>query len=148
MRLCGSAADDCLQEFLGVLLDYVLILASQEQPAFESIQQLVPHIIALVKLNPIAAAHNFIAKLALMQKNLLRGLSRGASRPEAKTLPACPELSILRLVGLIWSSSDFSNPVVAPAVLLMCQYLSQSRIRSLSDISSGLFLCSLLASVG
>jgi nucleolar protein 14 len=86
-----------------------------------------------------------VTKVSLMQKNLQRGLARGASNPESKTLPRAPELVMLRLTGATWSTSDFSHPVVQPAILLIGQYLSQSRIRGVADIASGLFLCSLVA---
>ena len=109
------------------------------------ISTITSHIIALVKLNPLSAAPQFISKLALMQKNLLRGLARGASSVDSKTLPGAPELVLLRLIGTIWSTSDFSHPVVAPAVLLIGQYLAQSRVRHVPDLASGLFLCSILA---
>lgn len=136
-----------LQEFLGVLLDYLLILASEEQPPFKVISAMGPHLIALVKLNPITAASHYIAKLSLMQKNLQRGISRGASNFDSKTLPKAPELLLLRLIGTTWSTSDFSHPVVQPAMLLIGQYLSQCRIRGTGDMASGLFLCSLVAQV-
>jgi nucleolar protein 14 len=132
-----------LQDFLGVLLDYMLVLASEDK--FDSITALGPHLAALVKLNPLTASSHFIAKLSLMQKNLAKGLARGASNPSSKTLPGAPELTLLRLVGTTWSTSDFSHPVAQPAMLLMGQYLSQSRIRSTSDLASGLFLVSLIA---
>lgn len=125
----------------------MLVLASREQPGFSSIAALQPHLIALVKLNPMTAAGHFIAKIALMQKNLARGLARGATNPDSRTYPGAPELTILRLVGSIWSTSDFSHPVVAPAVLLMGQYLGHGRLRRTSDLGSGLMLCSLLAQV-
>ncbi|WWC69462.1 uncharacterized protein I206_103402 [Kwoniella pini CBS 10737] len=134
-----------LQEFLGVLMDYILILASRPVPPFELISALTPHVVALVKLNAITAASHFVDKLKLMQKNLTRGLAKGPSQKTSKTFPGCPELVLLRLIGSIWSTSDFSHPVVAPAVLLMGQYLGQSRIRSTSDLASGLFLCSILS---
>jgi nucleolar protein 14 len=105
-------------------------------------------LIALVKLNPITAAGHFIGKVSLMQKNLTRGLARGATQPDSKTYPGAAELVILRLIGTIWSTSDFSHPVVAPTVLLMGQYLSHGRMRKTSDIASGLMLCSLLVQVG
>jgi nucleolar protein 14 len=130
-----------------VLLDYTLILAAREEPAFDLISTITPHIIALVKLNPVTAASHFIAKVTLMQKNLSRGLARGATRLESKTLPRAPELVLLRLIGLIWSTSDYANPVVVPAVLLMGQYLAQSRVRNTADIASGLFICSILSQV-
>jgi nucleolar protein 14 len=133
-----------LQEFLGVLLDYILILAS-EATSFKIISALAPHLTALVKLNPLTAASHFVSKLTLMQKNLQRGISRGASNVDSKTLPRAPELVMLRFVGATWSTSDFSHPVVQPAVLLIGQYLSQSRVRNIADMASGLFLCSLIA---
>lgn len=82
-----------------------------------------------------------------MQKNLSRGLSRGALLPDSKTFPGPAELALLRLIGLVWSTSDLAHPVVAPAMLLMGQYLAQSRVRSLEDVVSGLFLCTLFLQV-
>ena len=78
-----------------------------------------------------------------MQKNLRLGLSRGAIEPVVKTWPGLPELMFLRMVGVIWSTSDLNHPVIGPARLLMASYLGLCRIRNLSDISSGLFVCTL-----
>ncbi|WVQ71682.1 hypothetical protein IAR50_001223 [Cryptococcus sp. DSM 104548] len=133
-----------LQNFLGVLVDYILVFVSQPSANFEQIEALAPHITYLIKLNPMSAAGHFVDKLKVMHKNLARGLAQGNTRAQAKTFPGLPELSLLRLVGTSWSTSDFSHPVVAPAVLLMGQYISQSRVRKLSDVASGLFVCSLL----
>lgn len=82
-------------------------------------------------------------KLSLMHKNLKRGLSKGALDPEAKTWPGLQELSLLRVIGQIWPTSDMNHHVVSPARLLMGAYLSLGRVRSLQDIASGSFLCSL-----
>lgn len=82
-----------------------------------------------------------------MQKNLVRGLSRGAQLPDSKTFPGPSELALLRLIGAIWSTSDLSHPVVTPAMLLIGQYLGQCRVRNLSDLASGLFLCTLVLQV-
>lgn len=79
----------------------------------------------------------------LMQKNLRLGLSRGAKRQEVKTWPGLPELMLLRVTGLIWSASDLNHPVIGPARLLMASYLGLCRVRNLSDICSGLFICTL-----
>lgn len=78
-----------------------------------------------------------------MHKNLKRGLSKGALDLEAKTWPSIPELSLLRVIGQLWPTSDMNHPVISPARLLMGAYLGLGRIRSLQDIASGLFLCSL-----
>jgi nucleolar protein 14 len=82
-----------------------------------------------------------------MHKNLARGLTRGATLPGSKTFPGTSELALLRLIGPIWSTSDQSHPVVTPAMLLIGQYLSQARVRSLADLASGLFLCTLTLQV-
>lgn len=78
-----------------------------------------------------------------MHKNLKRGLSRGALDPEAKTWPGLAELSLLRIIGIIWPTSDMNHAVISPARLLMGAYLGLGRIRSLVDIASGLFICTL-----
>ena len=78
-----------------------------------------------------------------MHKNLTRGLSRGALHPESKTWPGLAELSLLRMISLIWPTSDLNHAVVSPARILLSAYLGLGRVRSLSDISSGLFLCTL-----
>jgi nucleolar protein 14 len=97
----------------------------------------------LSKAYPTASAQHFVEKLVLMQKNLRLGLSRGATKPEAKTWPGLPELLLLRVTGSIWSASDLNHPVISPARLLMASYLGLCRVRNLGDICSGLFICTL-----
>ncbi len=78
-----------------------------------------------------------------MHKNLKRGLSRGALDSESKTWPGVPELTLLRIIGLIWPTSDLNHAVVSPTRVLIGAYLGLGRVRSLHDIASGLFLSTL-----
>jgi nucleolar protein 14 len=78
-----------------------------------------------------------------MHKNLKRGLSRGALDANTKTWPGIAELSFLRVTAVIWPTSDMNHPVISPARLLMGAYLGLGRVRSLRDIASGMFLCTL-----
>lgn len=78
-----------------------------------------------------------------MHKNLNRGLSKGALNPESKIWPGLPELTLLRIIGVAWSTSDLNHAVVSPTRVLMGAYLGLGRVRSLSDIASGLFICSI-----
>jgi nucleolar protein 14 len=112
------------------------------------VNALTPHIFALSKQYPIPSAQVFIDKIVLMQRNLVRGLETGALLPKSKTFPGTSELAILRLIGDVWSTSDLRHPVVSPPMLLIAQYLGQCRIRSLADIASELFLCSITHQVG
>ncbi|KZP00134.1 Nop14-like protein [Calocera viscosa TUFC12733] len=132
-----------LQAFLPVLVDHVLYAASPPTPSYPLVAGLFPHIKVLSAAYPIDAAEAFKSKLTLMQKNLSRGLARGPTNLESKTWPGPAELALLRFVGMVWSTSDFEHAVVNSAFLLMGQYLAQCRVRSLADIASGLFLCTL-----
>jgi nucleolar protein 14 len=130
-----------------VLLDHVFQILAPPMPSFSTLSLLLPHITALSTTYPLLAAQHSISKLVLMQKNLSRGLARGATSPDSRTWPGPPELGLLRIIGVTWSTSDYSHPVSAPAMLLIGQYLSQARVRSTSDIASGLFLTSLVLQV-
>lgn len=127
-----------------MLLDHVLHLASSPSPTtFTTINSLLPQLLTLSHAYPLTTAPYYVDKLALMQKNFVRGVARGPLDPTSKTWPGAPELTLLRLVGIVWSTSDLSHPVAAAAMLLIGQYLSQGRVRTVGDIASGLFLCTL-----
>ncbi|EPQ58971.1 Nop14-like protein [Gloeophyllum trabeum ATCC 11539] len=134
-----------LQALTGVLIDHILYITSPPTPRFSLLSALVPHLAALTEKYPIPAAEHFRDKLILMHKNLKRGLSHGPLDPESKTWPGLPELSLLRVIGAVWSTSDMKHPVISPARLLMGAYLGLARVRSLADVASGLFLCTLFA---
>ncbi|GAA6061105.1 hypothetical protein JCM10212_006136 [Sporobolomyces blumeae] len=135
-----------LQVFTNVLLDHVIHLAaSASTSAFRTINSLLPPLLTLSHAYPLTCAPHYVSKLRLMHKNFLRGLSRGPLDPSAKTWPGLAELTLLRMVGMVWSTSDLSHPVSAAAQLLIGEYLAQARIRNLADIASGLFLCTLSA---
>ncbi|KAG1796802.1 Nop14-like protein [Suillus plorans] len=132
-----------LQNLTSVLVDHILYITSPPAPRFTLLNSIVPHLFALCRSYPIESAGIFVEKLSLMHKNLERGLSRGALELGARTWPGPAELSLLRTIGVIWSSSDMSHPVISPARLLMGAYLGLCRVRSLTDITSGLFLSSI-----
>jgi nucleolar protein 14 len=103
----------------------------------------MPHLFALTHSYPEQSAQHFVSKLSLMQKNLKRGLSLGSLNLDAKTWPGVAELSFLQVIGAIWPTSDMNHIVISPTRLLMGAYLGLGRVRSLADIASGLFLCTL-----
>ncbi|KAG9092115.1 nucleolar complex protein 14 [Ceratobasidium sp. UAMH 11750] len=133
-----------LQSLVGTLLDHILHAASPPSPSFSLVSSLTPHIYALSTSYPTVAAQAFISKITLMQKNLARGLAHDPLSPDARTWPGTIELTLLRLVGAIWSTSDLNHAVGAPAMLLIGQYLAQARVRRLNDIAAGSFLCTLV----
>ncbi|GAA5924147.1 nucleolar 14 family protein [Sporobolomyces koalae] len=135
-----------IQVFANVLLDHVIYLAVSTSPtAFRTINSLLPPLLTLSHAYPLSCAPHYVSKLRLMHKNFLRGLSKGPLDPTAKTWPGLAELTLLRVVGMVWSMSDLSHPVSAAAQLLIGEYLAQARVRNLADLASGLFLCTLSA---
>jgi nucleolar protein 14 len=132
-----------LQALAGVLIDHILYVASPPTPHFQVVSGLLPHLHALTHKYPSASAAHFIAKLVLMEKNLKRGLALGATASDAKTFPGLPELALMRTLGALWPTSDLTHAVVSPARLLMGAYLGLGRVRSVHDLASGLFLCTL-----
>lgn len=132
-----------LQTLTAVLIDHILYITSPPTPRYTLLSSLLPHLTALTRAYPVQSAEFFVEKLSLMYKNLKRGLSWGASDVEARTWPGLPELSLLRVIGSMWSTSDLNHAVVSPTRVLMGAYLGLCRVRSLADIASGLFLCTL-----
>jgi nucleolar protein 14 len=132
-----------LQTLTTIIIDHILYTTTPPSPKFNVVSGLLPHLTALTRAYPTASATHFMTKLKLMEKNLKHGLSRGALDPESKTFPGLPELALLRSIGLIWSTSDMNHVVVSPTRLLMAAYLGLGRVRSLQDLASGLFVCTL-----
>ncbi|KAJ7771047.1 nucleolar protein 14 [Mycena maculata] len=132
-----------LQVLTSVLIDHLLYISSPPEPHFHLVSSLLPHLFALTRAYPIQAAENFVEKLSLMNKNLKRGLSGGALDPQSKTWPGLSELSLLRIIGATWPTSDMNHAVISPTRVLMGAYLGLGRVRSLRDITGGLFLCTL-----
>ncbi|KAI3488771.1 hypothetical protein L1887_47112 [Cichorium endivia] len=96
-----------LQALIGVLIDHALHWAGQAQAhqaatgekhklAFAIVNSLIPHIFSLSQSYPATAAEHFVGKLALMQRNLSRGLAKGPTDADARTWPGLAELTLLR----------------------------------------------------
>ncbi|KAG8884046.1 nucleolar complex protein 14 [Tulasnella sp. 331] len=134
---------DRLETFTSVLIEHVLYAAESSDHPYPLLNALSTHIFSLTKTYGAASARTFVSKLVIMQANLQRGVTRGSTSADSKTFPAAAELLFLRLIGVVWSTSDLWHPVIAPTMLVMGQYLSQGRVRALADVGSGLFLCTL-----
>ncbi|KAL0070159.1 nucleolar complex protein 14 [Marasmius tenuissimus] len=132
-----------LQALNSVLIDHILYVVSPPNPRFRVTNLLLPHLYALTRAYPIQSAEHFIQKLTIMHRNLKRGLSKGPSNFESKTWPGLPELTLFQIIGAAWPTSDMNHIVISPTRILMSSYLGLCRIRSLMDVSSGLFLCTL-----
>lgn len=60
-----------------------------------------------------------------------------------KCFPGVDTLIFLKLISLLFPTSDFRHPVVTPALVFMGQILSRCRVESRQDVAKGLLLVSL-----
>lgn len=95
----------------------------------------------LAQQMPQHAATAFIERLEKAQTSYKEQLSVTSQYPDIKSL------MMLRSLGHVFPTSDFSHPVVTPALLYMTEILAQGEIRSEIDIGRGLFLIQLLHDV-
>ncbi|PWN44710.1 Nop14-like protein [Ceraceosorus guamensis] len=136
-----------LAALLGVLLEHCLHCSLDASAGgFKTVANLLPHIHELSQTYPTIAAQHFVGKLNIMHKNMGRGVAKGALDENARTWPGPAECALLRITAQVFPTSDRSHPVATPMALLIAQYLAHCRIRTLSDLASGLFLASLVAS--
>ncbi|EIN11075.1 Nop14-like protein [Punctularia strigosozonata HHB-11173 SS5] len=139
-----------LQDLARVLVDHILHIAQPPASRFPLISSLLPHLLALTKSYPISVAEHLVSKLVLMERNFKRSLSLAASTSSfpARVFPGLPELALLRVLGVLFPTSDLNHAAVNPARVLMGAYLALGlpHLRTLRDLASGLFVCSLWAS--
>ena len=125
-----------LTQFLGVLVDHMAYVASTESPLpTQVLEDLGNHVFELSKQLPEPAAQVYNAKLKKMQSEMAKKMKHSGS-----AWPDVEDLTLLRSIGQIFSTSDLSHPIATPALLFMCHALSQCRIQTEIDIGRGLFL--------
>ncbi|XP_066139571.1 nucleolar protein 14 homolog [Euwallacea fornicatus] len=65
-------------------------------------------------------------------------------RKRKKKYPGMEVPIFLKLVSVLFSTSDFRHQVVTPCFIFMEQMLTSCRVRTAQDISYGLFICTLV----
>lgn len=125
-----------MSEFLGVVVDHLAYVASTVSPLpTKVLEQLGAHVFEISQQLPEAAAQVFNAKLKKMHGEMAKKMKHSGS-----SWPDVEDLTLLRSIGQIFSTSDLTHPIATPALLFMCHALSQCRVQSEVDIGRGLFL--------
>ncbi|XP_030753154.1 nucleolar protein 14 homolog [Sitophilus oryzae] len=133
------------KENLGVLFDYLLqylndLFSEIENTKdlkenFQLFKSLMPHIYDLAQLNP-ENTHNSVLEV-IKEKHQ-------EYRKKKKRYPGIEVLIFLKLVSLLFSTSDFRHQIVTPCFVFIEQMLKNCSIKTAGDISYGLFLCTLI----
>lgn len=118
------------------LLQYINDLASGDDPVhcFTVLDRILPFLFDLSHINPAETTKCFLEVIKEKQSDF-----RGA-----KAFPPLDTLVFLKIVSNLYSVSDFRHSIASPCVIFISQILTHSRVANRSDISSGLFLVTVL----
>jgi nucleolar protein 14 len=120
-----------LEKFSISLVDHISCLANQEhRPPFTVLESIIRHIHSLAKTFPVEISNAF--RRHLKELDTSRALC-----------PTPGDLVLLTAIGTIFPTSDHFHQVVTPAILTMGRYLGLKIPQTLSDFSTGAYLCTL-----
>lgn len=105
---------------------------------FDVFNAIVPQIYELAQLNP-ENAHK--SMLELMKEK------QSEFRRRRKQFPGVEILVFLKLVSILFTTSDFRHQVVTPCFVFMEQMLTKCKVKTRRDISYGLFMSTLVLEV-
>ncbi|XP_072387419.1 nucleolar protein 14 homolog [Diabrotica undecimpunctata] len=133
------------KESLGLLFAYILQyindLFSENMDSktmknnFDIFKRLVPEIYDLVKLIP-ESSHTSVLEV------IKEKFEEFKKRP--KVFPGIEVLVFLKLVSVLFPTSDFRHQIVTPCYIFMEQMLTKCRVKQRKDIAYGLFVSSLV----
>lgn len=117
------------------LLQYINDLACGDAVhCFTVLDRILPFLYDLSHINPAETTKCFLEVIKEKQSDF-----RGS-----KQFPQLDTLVLLKIVSSLYSTSDFRHSIASPCVIFISQILTRSRVSTRSDITSGLFLVTVL----
>lgn len=102
---------------------------------FKLLNELSPSMYKLIQMNPEEASKCFLEVVKEKYEDF---------KKNAKRFPNLDTLVFFKLIGVFFPTSDFRHPITTPSNVFLHHILSQSKIKSRSDVASGLFLVTLV----
>ncbi|XP_071089794.1 nucleolar protein 14-like isoform X2 [Haliotis cracherodii] len=127
-----------MENLLQLLIHYFGSLALQEAPSLSLLDKLTGQIYDLTQSAPNTAAETLQEIIKNQQADFTQ--MREIRRPVVLGLDT---LLYLKLVSVLFPTSDFNHPVTVPALIFMGQLLGQTPVNTERDVACGLFLCDL-----
>ncbi|KAJ6668477.1 hypothetical protein lerEdw1_011959 [Lerista edwardsae] len=128
-----------LEKLFGYVLEYVGELAVKEPPELKTIDKLVPTLYDLCQMFPKAASSHVRHILQDAAHDMDEILEVKGHAP----LPGLDMLLYLKIIAILFPTSDLWHPVTTPAMVYMSQLLTKCPIATLQDVVKGLFVCCL-----
>lgn len=122
------------------LLQYIndLFASASEETVkwqFKLLNELLPFMFDLIQMNPEEGSKCFLEVLKEKYEDY---------KKSQKRFPQLDTLVFFKILGSLFPSSDFRHPITTPAYIFVHHILSQAKVRSRSDVASGLFLVTLI----
>ncbi|ORX48425.1 Nop14-like protein [Piromyces finnis] len=130
---------DKLTYFFGIILQHLNYLTNKSEVSFDEINRYTRCILSF--------AFQFIEYFNDYAKNKLIQIEKKITKKlsvNGKEIINLNDLIFLQLITVIYSTSDYSHPIITPALLIMENYLSQAIINNERDIVRGLYLCNIM----
>ncbi|EPZ30988.1 Nucleolar protein 14 domain-containing protein [Rozella allomycis CSF55] len=129
-----------LQKLIGIMFEHLQYLCiSLDSFPRDVFNGIFSHLSQLSHQFPDVVSRCSMTLLESFLIKLKRDISSGSLK-----MPTASMILVLKIFGLIFSSSDFRNPITTPSSLLMCCFLEMASVRKLKDVVAGLFICEIL----
>ncbi|NXS98813.1 NOP14 protein, partial [Jacana jacana] len=128
-----------LEKLFGFLLEYIGELATLDLPELRTIDKLVLPLYNLCQMFPEAASDS----IKFILRDAAHDMEEVIEVKGRAPFPGLDTLIYLKIISLLFPTSDFWHPVVTPAFIYMSQLLTKCRITTLQDVIKGLFVCCL-----
>ncbi|KAL9983530.1 hypothetical protein ACROYT_G005716 [Oculina patagonica] len=129
-----------METLFSILLEYVGDLSLMGSEGLKMIDKLSRHLFDVAQYSPVHSAKC----MQQIVKDIHKQFTENRDRQGGKGMfLGLTELVYLRIVSMLFSTSDFKHAVCTPAMVLLSQVLAQSPVRCMRDVFRGLFICDL-----
>ncbi|XP_007496879.1 nucleolar protein 14 [Monodelphis domestica] len=128
-----------LQKLFGFLLEYIGDLATMTPPDLKTIDKLIVQLYNLCQMFPEFAS----SSVKFVLRDVVHEMEEMIEIKGRAAFPGLDVLIYLKIIGILFPTSDFWHPVVTPALVCMSQILTKCPVMSLQDVIKGLFVCCL-----
>nr|XP_056711655.1 nucleolar protein 14 [Euleptes europaea] len=128
-----------LEKLFGFLLEYIVELTAGEPPELKTVDMLVPTLYDLCQMFPEAVSHH----VKLVLRDAAHDMDEVLEVRGRAPFPGLDMLICLKIIAILFPTSDYWHPVVTPSMVYMSQLLTKCPVTTLQDVAKGLFVCCL-----
>ncbi|XP_061440677.1 nucleolar protein 14 [Rhineura floridana] len=128
-----------LEKLFKFLLEYAGELARREPPELKTVDKLVMPLYDLCQMFPKASSNH----VKLVLQDAIHDMEEILAVKSHATFPGLDMLIYLKIIAVLFPTSDFWHPVVTPSLIYMSQLLTKCSVTTVQDVVKGLLVCCL-----